>query len=136
MPNYYPQGYYPNGYANLNSTLYGYYPQQGYQQQVCQQPVQQAIVQPQNQVPQIPCMNVQSENMIRPSDVPSDGTFALFATSDGQAIYKKFVNKFGTIDTIIYRPETQELAPSQTDVNTAILQRLDKIEETLASWSK
>jgi len=114
----YQYGYVPNQYAPYSQP----------------QPQPQQSIQ-QNQQIGVPCCEVNSEDDILPMNVPSNGTYALFATKDGSTIYRKFINKYGLIDTITYRCEnkTEEEKPNPYK---EILDRLEKIEETLTSWSK
>jgi len=83
----------------------------------------------------IRCCEVDKEDDITPMNVPSDGTYALFATKDGSIIYKKYVNKYGLIDTIVYKCDVKA-DEEKHDTHNEILEKLEKIEETLASWSK
>lgn len=82
----------------------------------------------------IPGRVVQSEEEIKPNEVPMDLTIALFPKSDYSCIYARQWNRNGTIDPVKYVPEPRQATatPSTDDgFKEAVFERLDKIEQLL-----
>lgn len=90
----------------------------------------------------IPGRLVDSEEEIKPNEVPMDGRASLFPKRDFSSIYAKAWNSNGTIQTIEYIPKIQDTqqsvegavaVPVSSDVNNQILERLDNIEKMLSN---
>lgn len=88
----------------------------------------------------IPARFVSSPEEIRPNEVPSDGTLALFPRMDYQEIYARQLNRNNIIDEVTYVPKRsfQQEQPAQNAVVPQTVdfgpvnERLEKIESTLA----
>lgn len=88
----------------------------------------------------IPARFVSSPEEIRPNEVPSDGTLALFPRMDYQEIYARQLNRNNIIDEVTYVPKkpAQQGAVAvvpqthQTVDFGPINERLEKIETALA----
>lgn len=100
------------------------------------------------QKPMIPGRIITSGADMKPMDVPTDGTPAVFFQNDGSCIYVKFWNQNCELQTIRYFPDTvlsnalQEQQNqqnnsilstnnNQNDPFRSILSRLDAIEQKL-----
>jgi len=127
-PNYQP-GYYP--------AQMGYYPQM-YQQpapvpiQQTQQPQQAPVV---SQSTGALSFDVDNASQIRAVDVPMNLSYVLFPSKDGSSIYKKFWNGKGELESEVYVKQ-DPVSSNEPDLLTQISERLTRIEETLAAWSK
>lgn len=76
---------------------------------------------------------VRSAQEVTPQEVPMDGTLALFPLADGTAIIGKRWTPEGTISEVRFvpeRPAKEEAAPT---FEASVLDRLDAIEDNLAS---
>lgn len=96
------------------------------------QPIQQMPPQPVG----VPGRIVHNPAEIRPNEVPMDGRKSYFPTDDEEYIFAKQWNSDGTIKTVKYERCKEEPVIAQSasvDVNSAILDRLDKIEKLLIS---
>lgn len=90
----------------------------------------------------IPARFVSSPEEIRPNEVPSDGTLALFPRMDYQEIYARQLNRNNIIDEVTYVPKrpVQQESPAQNGTSVVpqtvdfgpINERLEKIETALA----
>lgn len=123
--------YFPNPGAQMSSP-----PMQMQPPQPQQQPSLSSIYGGNQQMPvqAIPGRVVQSEEEIKPNEVPMDLTIALFPKSDYSCIYARQWNRNGTIDPVKYVPEPRQATamPSTDDgFKTAVFERLDKIEQLL-----
>lgn len=82
--------------------------------------------------PPIPARMTTGLEDIRPNEVPSDGTVALFMRGDYKEIYAKAVNSSGTIDTVTYVPvipqNEQPIIEDKSKSLDVILERLERIE--------
>lgn len=80
---------------------------------------------------------VKSPDDILPKEIPMDGSVSLFPKDDYSYILAKAWNSSGTIDTIKFVPElpTKE-APKTEDRMQLILDKLTKLEETMAKFDK
>lgn len=87
----------------------------------------------QQRISAIPGRVVQQEDMIRPNDVPMDGSVALFPLQDMSCIFGKAWNTNGQIITVRYVPEQQPQQAPQVDPFQVIDTRLTSIENLLAS---
>ena len=75
---------------------------------------------------------VNDPNQITPNEVPMNGSPGFFPTPDYSAIYLKAWNSNGSINTIKFVPEVQN-AESKEDPLKEVLERLDRIEKSIAS---
>lgn len=109
--------------------MYGFnggYPQ--FQQQYQQQyPQQYQQYQPTWQPRQIQGRTVSSPDEITVQDVPSDGSLALFPSSDGSCIYGKRWESNGSISTCVYVQQQVE-----TERPDRIQNISDKLDQALA----
>lgn len=96
--------------------------QQAYQPY--QQPYQQM---PTRMVPQISGRVVNSIDDITVQEVPTDGTVALFPSSDGKCIYSKCWTPDGNILTMRFVPETSEAQPKQPSQLDIIDNRISEL---------
>lgn len=94
----YSQGYNPMSYQQINPFMNVPIGQVGYNQNV---PMQQ------QNTSQIFGRIVPSVDVIIPSEVPMDGSVSVFPKNDFSEIYLKSWNQNGTINTVIYKPETK-----------------------------
>lgn len=89
----------------------------------------------QQRISAIPGRMVQSEQDIKPNDVPMDGSVALFPTSDMSCVYGKAWNGNGQIITVRYVPEQPQQAdqtPQKDPFQEMVDSRLTAIEEALS----
>lgn len=132
--NFNPYMYQNQAYAN------GYF---GYQNMVPMntQMMQNGQMMQQNQPAQpayIQGKIVNSEDDIKPIDVPMNGSWSFFPLNDGSAIIAKSWNSNGELGKSVY-VKMQDTQTVQEKAGTSlddIMARLDKIDETLAAWSK
>lgn len=129
------------GHQNMNNMSMGYVTMDPYQQSMqTNQMVQnrnglqnyvrntQPIVQP---VIQIPSRMTSSLGDIRPNEVPSDGTPALFLQNDYSCIYAKAINNQGMIDTVRYIPEPIEEPVKEEPSDSVLSELLTKMDSRL-----
>lgn len=78
---------------------------------------------------------VQTENDILPGEVPMDGDYATFISSDLKQIFMKTWGKDGKIHTEVFNNVTDQINAAsqfpQMDALSAIMARLDDIEKCL-----
>lgn len=76
---------------------------------------------------------VNNPQEILPQDVPMNGFTSYFPKADGSEIYAKCWNSNGTIDTRTYilKP-LEESAPTEPDIMSQILSRLEAIERKVS----
>lgn len=125
MQNYYQQS--PYGFNQQQMYPTGGYPATMSYPQPAPQPVGGAI-----------SFSVDDPAQIRANDVPMNVEYVLFPRKDGSAVYKKFWNGQGELKTAVYvlQEDTSSTQASKPDPFAQINDRLGRIEETLASWSK
>lgn len=114
------QSQYPYSYP------YGQYQTPAYQPQTFlpqQQQAQQRVV---GRV-------IGSAQEVTPQEVPMDGSLALFLLADGSAVVGKRWTPEGTIDEVRFVKETTEPQASTPTFEESVLDRLDAIEDNLAS---
>lgn len=123
-------GYYPtNFYSNFP---YG----QQYQPQYFNGPTlssQQQIMQQQNQMAQSNMLQgkvVDGEDIVKVTDVPIGG-YGVFPKADFSEVYIKSWNNNGTTTITTYKPIIEE-TPKE-DVNSILLEKINKIEEKIDS---
>ena len=92
-------------------------------------PVQQ-MQQPQR-LSVAPGRTVDSENEIKPNEIPMDGTISLFPLSDYSAIFAKQWKSDGLIHSVKFVPAQIEEQKQEKSFNETVLERLDKIEKML-----
>lgn len=142
MANFYSQGgYFPM--ANTGYYPYGFQPapvpMMPQQPQPVQnaQPVQQTVQTQQAEQPLVGALSFEVDDLtqIRAVDVPMSAKYVLFPSKDTNTIYKKFWDDKGELKNEVYvkyvPPESIEPDPLEV-----ISERLTKIEQTLAEWSK
>lgn len=83
---------------------------------------------------------ITNESEILPSDVPMDGTIALFPMQDYSRIFAKQWTRNGTIETVVYTPETVtqpiEQKEDEFDRFTQLSEHIDaKLDEVLNALS-
>lgn len=102
--------------------------------------VMSSSTQPINTIQQTPLVptglsgkTVNSPQEILPQDVPMNGFTSYFPKADGSEIYAKCWNSNGTIDTRTYilKP-LEESAPTEPDIMSQILSRLEAIERKVS----
>lgn len=104
-----------------------------------QQPTFQQQQQPAFQ--QQPCQTcgrtVASMQEITPQEVPMDGTMALFPLADGSAVIGKRWDADGTIKTVSFKAESQDV-PADVHVPgmDEVMRKLDRIESFLFGTGK
>lgn len=69
---------------------------------------------------------VTSVDEIQVSEVPTDGTMALFPSTDGSCVYGKRWNSNGRIDTFRYLPEVTEESTQEEDPVTQLNAKVDR----------
>lgn len=131
--NYYPTNFYSN------------YPYNQQYQPVTQP--QQQMMQPQQMQPQISQMSLQgkivdSEDMVRVTDVPVGG-YGIFPRADLNEIYVKTWNNNGTTSILTYKPVIKD-TPKQIDTdleekniiinNDALLDKIEQLEEKIDNF--
>lgn len=95
-----------------------------------QNPYQQPVYQPAYQQPRgtITGRVVSSVDEVQVSEVPTDGTMALFPSADGTCVYGKRWTQDGSIATVRYVQEKTEVKQDPMEVMS---QKLDSIMATL-----
>lgn len=76
---------------------------------------------------------VASAQDVTPQEVPMDGSLALFPLADGSAVIGKRWTPEGTIAEVRFVPERHEEAPAVPTFESSVIDRLDAIEDSLAS---
>ena len=81
---------------------------------------------------------VSDESQILPSDVPMDGSIAIFPLQDYTRIYAKQWTKNGTIQTMVYipQPTQQETTANSSDLDILTSHIDSKIDEVLTALNK
>lgn len=82
----------------------------------------------------LPGRIVDMEERIKPQEIPMDGNPAVFLKSDGSIVWVKIWTSNGTISTSTYVLQTPNVSrnePQDDAFQTAVFDRLDKIESML-----
>lgn len=87
------------------------------------------------QVQTIPGRVIQNINEVMPNEIPMDGRVSLFLCSDNSAVYGKYWDKNGQLQTIKFVVEPQEVVEKPNEL-APLVERLAKIEAILESWGK
>ncbi len=133
MAGYSNSSYYPNNQmtAQINTmpsyqnNVYSTVPTSNYSQSVRQ-----------TQTTYIPGRMITKENDILPSEVPMDGNLGIFVQQDLKRIYAKTWGGDGLIHTNVYELVNGQGQSDQNDPMKIILERLDRIEDTLKNGQK